>query len=217
MTLYALGVAQREANRPLASLRSFRAFLAEPKPAKQSATNAKTFRHAAQEAVDDLVSKVGRIIVRSSTPHAVVAVDGTGCALAEPCFVSPGKHEVVVHAAGHETATEHVSVKAGGTEDITVTLDASESSPWPFVLMGIGGASLIGGITLTAVGVSASMDTTDPSAGTVTEIAIGNTLMAAGLASVAAGYTWWALEPSADTTGAAVVVSPTWTGVKVAF
>lgn len=193
MTLYALGVAQRESEQPLAALRSFRAFLAEP----ASGDDAKTYRAAAQAAVDALVKEVGRVVVRAAPAHATVRVDGRACG-ETPCFVAPGAHEVVVAAPGYEGRTRAVKVDAGGTVDVDVALVQRDTPVWPIVLMSVGGGALVGGIVLTAVGVDGGMSSDVSSPGTVAQIAVGNALMATGLASVAAGWTWLALEPDAD-------------------
>ncbi len=193
-TLYSLGVSQRESEQPLAALQSFRAFLAEP----ASGPDGPTFRRAAQEAVDELVRRVGRVIVRTDPAHASVYIDGRPCASrAEPCFVAAGSHSIVVTEPGFQDVARTVQVEAGETIGLELSLTLNETPVFPIVMLGLGGAAFVGGLLLTIVGVDASASTMAPSASTVAEIAVGNTLMAAGVAGVAAGWTWLVLEPEA--------------------
>lgn len=212
MTLYALGVAQRESDQPLAALKSFRAFLAEP---STDADN-KTFRRAAGAAVDELVSEVGRVIVRAEPANASVRIDGSVCGEA-PCFVTAGSHTITVSSPGHDDATKTLTVRAGSTVDVDMSLTPSGAPALPIALMSIGGGALIGGVVLTALGVNASMDTRDPSAGTVAEIAVGNALMAMGLAGVAAGWTWLALSPDSEEVALSPYIGVGSAGVQLSF
>lgn len=179
LTLYSLGVAQREAGRLVAARESFRSFLSEPvTPSTQA------FTGPARSAVEELRARVASltlVLSPSPPPGAVVTIDGVviprGSA-ADPRAVDPGAHEIVAIAPGRVETRAHVTLPEGGSATLTLVLRASPGpvasgpvasavplagpvarrEPWPtalpFALLGGGGAALGGGIALGLAGLA---------------------------------------------------------------
>ncbi|HVK68528.1 MAG TPA: PEGA domain-containing protein [Polyangium sp.] len=125
LTLYSLGVANREIGRFVDALESFRAFLVEAD--LQNAAN-KPYEQPAREAIAALELRVGRLdihIAPAAPPALSVRVDGAEvpqAALGLPRIVDPGEHTIVVRAQGYREATTRAKVGEGEQKAITVTL-----------------------------------------------------------------------------------------------
>ncbi len=123
LTLYSLGVANRELGRLVESLESFRAFLVEMDP--QNAAY-KPYEEPAREAVAALEKRVGRLdlqVVPADPKALSVRVDREEvpkAALGLPRIVDPGEHSIVVRAEGYGEASTTATVAEG--EQITVTV-----------------------------------------------------------------------------------------------
>lgn len=125
LTLYSLGVANREIGRFVDALESFRAFLVEAD--LQNAAN-KPYEQPARDAIAALEKRVGRLDIRiapASPPALSVRVDGAEvpqAALGLPRIVDPGEHTIVVRAQGYREATTKAKVGEGEQAAVTITL-----------------------------------------------------------------------------------------------
>ncbi|MDC3962509.1 PEGA domain-containing protein [Polyangium jinanense] len=125
LTLYSLGVANREIGRLVEALESFRAFLVEAD--LQNAAN-KPYEQPARDAIIALEKRVGRLDIRiapAAPPALSVRVDGAEvpqAALGVPRIVDPGEHTIVVRAQGYREATTKAKVGEGEQTAVTVTL-----------------------------------------------------------------------------------------------
>ncbi|MEQ9319754.1 MAG: PEGA domain-containing protein [Polyangiaceae bacterium] len=200
MTLYSLGVALREAGRPVEAWHRFRAFLAEP----FDSPRASIYRQAATEALDEMTHAVGRIVVVAEPASARVTVDGETCAAeSEPCVVMPGPHRVVVSAEGFDAMEREVHVAAGQTESVRADLAEAATPIWPIVLVG-GGAAVFGaGVGLAVAGMKGSDE--EPRVGMSVA---GDVLIGTGLGAAAVGAVFLLVAPSFD--GGDVALAP-WT------
>lgn len=190
ITLYSLGVALREAGRPVQAWHRFRAFLAEP----FDGPKASIYRQAATEALDEMAHAVGRVVVVAQPASATVTVDGEACAAdSEPCVVAPGRHRVVVSAEGYEAVDREVNVAAGQTESVSVALDEASTPIWPIALVG-GGAAVFGvGVGLAVAGMKGSDDESR-----VGMSVAGDVLIGTGLGAAAVGAVFLVVAPSID-------------------
>ncbi|MEZ4301627.1 MAG: tetratricopeptide repeat protein [Polyangiaceae bacterium] len=181
LTLYSLGVVQREAGRLVEAQATLEAFLAEPEtPSTQS------YREPARATVAELQARVAalRIVLTPAPVSApVVTIDGETIpetALLAPISVNPGPHEIAARAPGRAEARSSMTLPEGGTLTVTLPLTPvapgaplapsarvelsppsqgeTANRPWPrplpFALMGAGGAALVAGVTVGLVGVS---------------------------------------------------------------
>ncbi|MCA9621727.1 MAG: PEGA domain-containing protein [Myxococcales bacterium] len=189
ITLYSLGVAQRELGRSVEALHSFRAFLAEPASAADG--DITPFHAAAQDAIDEMAHEVARIALTVHPRAATVRIDGELCLMGrEPCFVEPGRHRVVVAAPGYRDVEREVSVKPGETRAMTLHLEEEGLPLVPIGLVAGGALAFGGGLALSIVGMS--QPGTD--AGLAESVA-GQVLLGSGLAVGAVGSVLWALAP----------------------
>ncbi len=132
LTLYSLGVAQREAGRLVAARASFEAFLAEPKaPATQAYTG------PARSALAELRARIGGlVIVLEPAPvlSPTLTIDGVPVIpgpLSKRHPVDPGAHDIVARAPGRAEARAHLTVPEGGSITVTLTLTPLPSSGVP--------------------------------------------------------------------------------------
>ena len=123
LTLYSLGVAQKESGRLVEARESFVAFLAEPSTEKTRA-----YEPRAREAMADLDRRAAHVtIVLEPGPieHPTVAIDGDmvpGEGLTRTRPVNPGTHEVVARAPGRTDARARLTIPEGGAATVTLTL-----------------------------------------------------------------------------------------------
>lgn len=190
ITLYSLGVALREAGRPVEAWHRFRAFLAEPFDGPEAAV----YRRAAVEALDEMTHEVGRVVVVAEPASARVTIDGEACAAdSEPCVVTPGRHRVVATAEGYDAVEREVTVEAGRTEAVSLILSEASTPIWPIALVG-GGAAVFGvGVGLAVAGMKGS--DTDPRVGLSVA---GDVLIGTGLGAAAVGAVFLVVAPSMD-------------------
>jgi hypothetical protein len=207
LTLYSLGVAQRQTGRLIEARRSFEAFLAEP-----SSPATRPFEKPAREAVAELDKRIARVrfeINPAGVPSLTVELDGVPVApeaLNEPKAVNPGAHSVTASAAGYKTATLRVSASEGEQVvarlalEPVVPLDPSSPHPGglsvmervvPVVLIGSGLATFAAGA---AVGMSGVIDASNaptqdgPEAdGARSKALVGDIIGGVGLAAAGTG------------------------------
>lgn len=198
LTLYSLGVAQREAGRLVAARATFLAFLAEPVTARTLA-----FTEPARSAVAELTLRAASLAVvlapEGLGPAADVTLDGVSVpvgTLAQARPVDPGLHEVVARAPGRIEARSQITLPEGGSATLTLTLLPSpgaagalvatkdglpgapekprdRGAPWPpalpFALLGVGGAAIVGGVALGLSGFVDSRGATSGSGATASD------------------------------------------------
>jgi hypothetical protein len=206
LTLYSLGVAQRQTGRLIEARRSFEAFLAEP-----STPATRPFEKPAREAVAELDKRIARVrfeINPAGVPSLTVELDGVPVApdaLTEARPVNPGAHSVTASAAGYKTATLRVSASEG--EQVVARLALEPVVPLdpslpqggislmervvPVVLIGSGLATFATGA---AVGMSAVIDASNaptqdgPEAdGARSKALVGDIIGGVGLAAAGTG------------------------------
>lgn len=207
LTLYSLGVAQRQTGRLIEARASFAAFLAEP-----STPATRPFEQPAREAVDELEKRIAKIrfdINPAGVPGISVELDGAPIppeVLANPRPVNPGAHSVTASAPGFKmttarlTASEGEQVVAKLVLDRVVPIDltapiSSDSSVMdsvvPVVLIGSGLATFAAGLTagMTGVIASSSAPTRDgPEADQARSMALmGDIIGGVGLAAAGTG------------------------------
>ena len=123
--------------------------------------------------------------------------------------------------AGHkvlQTLLAQLGPESGVTSPVVVPEVKKEShgpGPLPYVVLGVGGAALVGGVVLAAVTVSGKTSLTYKDADTRTSI--GFALGGVGLAGVAAGVIWAVLGSRGPSAGpvASVGIAPTAGGAAV--
>jgi hypothetical protein len=171
LTLYSLGVAQRQTGRLVEARASFVAFLAEP-----STPATKPFEKPANEAIAELDKRIARIhfeINPAGVTGMTVELDGTVVppeALTFPKPVNPGAHSVTARAPGYKPATARLEASEG--EQVAAKLALEPVLPAdplfqtpggpsvmdrvvPVVLIGSGFATFAAGL---AVGMSGVID-----------------------------------------------------------
>ncbi len=123
LTLYSLGVAQREAGRLVAARASFQAFLVEPvTPTTQA------YSEPARSAIVELRGRVASLALELApgpVAGAVVTVDGVELppgSLAERRAMDPGAHDVVARAPGRAETRAHFTLPEGATVSLTLQL-----------------------------------------------------------------------------------------------
>ena len=118
--LFNLGMCQKALHRYLQALETFEGWLAayaESAPAQEHAT--------IEEAIAELRSFVGELVVIAEPPGAQVAVDGAPVGvtpLDSPVPVEVGIHTVEVTAAGHEGALRQITVISRQRVEVAVEL-----------------------------------------------------------------------------------------------
>jgi hypothetical protein len=129
LTLYSLGVAQREAGRLVAARASFQAFLAEPATA-----TTQSYVEPARSAIAELRTRIATLVivlVPGPVPAATVTIDGVALppgTLAQRQAVDPGAHDIVARAPGRAEARAHLTLPEGGWVTQTLTLTPQASS-----------------------------------------------------------------------------------------
>lgn len=235
LTLYSLGVAQRNTGRLVEALESFRAFLVEP-----STPATRPFEGPARDAVGALSTRIARLDIRiepAQARAATVRLDGVRIpaeALGQARAVNPGRRVLLASATGFLPARvevllvegEHASVKlvlerarladtaapVSGVEGGSPAADGTPGTPGralPFALLGGGAAILGAGVALGLAGVNDA--TKAPSRdGAAAEQArtlalAGDILGGIGLATAAAGVIVLVARPSAAPAGGASI------------
>jgi hypothetical protein len=110
--------------------------------------------------VDDEATKVSRLMVSTTTPGAVVQIDGGESVTTLPhvATVTPGTHEVMLSAPGHASQTRRVLVPADASFALAVDL---QPLPARLSLRGLEGAEvwldgrLVAGLPMSRLAVSA--------------------------------------------------------------
>jgi hypothetical protein len=216
ITLYSLGVAQKNTGRLAEALESFRAFLAAP-----SEPSTQPFESPAREAVAELDGRVAHVtivIAPDGLSNLAVAVDGAAVpsiALDHARLLNPGHHTIRVSADGHDAAERELTLAEGDSTTVAFTLTVTAPhaastvsarrreepppapeavKPFPTVpvtLMAGGAAALGVGLAVGLVGVGEAGDapTSDgPEAKAARSKAIaGDVVGAAGIAAAGIG------------------------------
>lgn len=226
LTLYSLGVAQRNTGCLVEALESFRAFLVEP-----STPAARPYEGPARDAVDALSKRIARLDIRiepAQARAATVKLDGVPIpaeALGQARAVNPGKRVLLASAAGFRPARVEVLLVEGEHASVRLVLErarladtpapgsgveggppAAEGTPGtpgralPFTLLG-GGAAILGagvGLGLTGVSDASKAPTRDGAAAEQarTLALAGDILCGIGLATAAAGVIVLVAQPA---------------------
>ncbi len=233
LTLYSLGVAQREAGRLVAARASFESFLAEPVSPKTTA-----YTEPARSAITELGDRAASLAVVLAPAPAAIGAEVTldGVALPAGTFtqrrlVDPGTHEVVARAPGRIEARSRVTLPEGGSVTLTLTLlpssDAagvvstptaeppkrpgSRGAPWPtalpFALLGVGGAAIVGGAALGLVGLAEARNASSERGPAANDARMkglaGDVLAASGVAMAGVGLVLLLVQRSAPPAGLA--------------
>lgn len=225
LTLYSLGVAQRNTGSLVEALESFRAFLAEP-----STPATKPYEAPARDAVDALSKRIARMDIRiepAQARSATVKLDGVVIppeAVGQARAVNPGKRVVVATAKGFRPARVEVVLVEGEHASLRLVLERApiadtpappEGTPaeppgpaapggpgraLPFSLIAGGAAILGAGAALGLVGVNdaSKAPTRDgPAAEQARTLALaGDVLAGVGIATAVAGVIVLAARPS---------------------
>jgi hypothetical protein len=242
ITLYSLGIAQRNTGRMVEALENLRAFLAEPSvPATQP------YEQPAREAIADLERRVARITMKVEPPGVAdlalrldgVAVSAAAIGVARP--IDPGVHEVIATAPGRREARVRVTVAEGGHETVALTLvpaaagDARADHPpqrpadersvvLPAALIIGGGAALGVGITVGLIGVGEASDapaSEGPEADSArVKMITGDVVAGVGLVAAAVGAVLLLTRPATPAKNAgrgSVWIAPGGAGVRGRF
>lgn len=153
LTLYSLGVAQRQTDQWVEARESFQAFLAEP-----STQATQPFEKPARDAIAELNNSIPILRIQVTPSHLTdlhIEMDGLpvhAALLDYPRPVNPGLHSISAAARGYKTATAQIHAKASEQSTATLRLTllkneapsplAAPSDPnaalLPLVLMGSG-------------------------------------------------------------------------------
>ena len=226
ITLYSLGLAQKNTGRLVEALENMRAFLAEP-----SAEATRPYEKPAQQAIAELEKRVARIelhVEPARLSGIAVTIDGQAvpaAALGVPRLVNPGPHEVAATAPGYSAARASETVAEGAQATVKLSLEkmaepaalpkapgaARRSSAGdaalrpsralPFALIGGGAAGLGAGAIVGLFGVSQASDapTRDgPEADAArTKMHVGDVLGGLGVVAAGVGVVLLLTRPSA--------------------
>ncbi len=124
ITLYSLGVAQKECGRFAAAIESFTAFLREPSGPKTA-----PYEAPARAAITELEAKVGHVILEIVPPDAeglVITIDNVKITFDAPSAkrpLDPGSHEVLAVATNRKEARALVAVTKGSAATVRLQLD----------------------------------------------------------------------------------------------
>jgi hypothetical protein len=259
-----LFIAQEEQSlgRNLDGLRDAR-LCAEEFEADPSLSHRDEFLANCRALAEELATRVGRLTVRVPSELRGVTVMVRDEALAReawnaPYELLPGAAVIEARAPGRVTFTREVTVSAGASVTVRVEMPSSEgprlafpnpprgpietpsrggvgAAPW--VLVGVGGASVVASVVLYALQ-GRSLDARDalcrsatgscvvssPAAAAEasaqqdrasTYNTVANITVGVGAACVVGGVLWWALGASGATRRAAVTVAPTGDGAVV--
>jgi hypothetical protein len=173
LTLYSLGVAQKQTGRFIEARESFKAFFAEP-----SSAATQPFEQAAKAAIEELDARIGRLTIQvtpTGVPDLAVELDGARVApadigVARP--INPGVHVVTASSSGQIPSSSSVTVRDGEALTVALTLrageDTSRAAPppppsppdrtIPLVLMGTGFSTFTVGLAVGMIGVTEAPD-----------------------------------------------------------
>lgn len=171
LTLYSIGVAQKQLGKLVEARESFTAFLAEP-----SSAATQPYEYPAKVAIEEIDAHVGRLTIQvtpADAPGLSVTLDGVvvepwDLAIARPA--NPGPHAITARATGRAEARSNVTVREGEAVIASLTLreaGAEEAAPprpppaslapdsrvAPIVLMSLGASALVTGGAILALGV----------------------------------------------------------------
>jgi hypothetical protein len=129
ITLYSLGVAQKNTGRLLEAIESFRQFLAEP-----SASGTKAYEQPAREAIAELEPRLARItvVVPPALTDVHVELDGQPLAAASlgvPRPVNPGAHVIAASAAERKPLRREVTVAEAARETVELVFEVEATAP----------------------------------------------------------------------------------------
>jgi hypothetical protein len=110
-------------------------------------------------------AKVGTLRLRLDVPGGLVSVDGKAIAaeeLANELFLKPGKHLIEAKREGYKDAQSTIDAKAGGVQEVALTLEPLPAERRSIVpLVALGAASVIGlgmGVATTIISNGKSAD-----------------------------------------------------------
>lgn len=135
ITMYSLGVAQKNTGKLVEADENFRAFLAEP---QTPAT--KPYDAPARQAIGEITPRLAKVAIAiqpADAPELVVTIDGErvpNVLLDRPRVVNPGAHDVLARAKGYADASQRVEVKDGGSGAVKLVLTprpADAAAPAP--------------------------------------------------------------------------------------
>lgn len=168
LTLYSLGVAQKQLGQLIEARESFTAFLAEP-----SSTATQPFEEPAKAALEEINTRVGRLTIEITPARVaglVVRLDGVTLPtsdLSEARPVNPGNHEITASGVGYARARVGVAVPDGGAITAAITLRPGDDAPpaptapsgpppsertFPMVLIGTGVSIFTTGAAIATLG-----------------------------------------------------------------
>jgi hypothetical protein len=216
ITLYSLGVAQKETGHLVDALESFRAFLRSPR-----SPSTESYVPVAEAAVTELEAKVAKLeltVRPADAPGLVVEIDGVAipvAALGRARLVDPGAHDIKARADGHREAMARAELAEGGSESLTLELEPlpaakappparpePDAAPSPAsdeggsvvlpVILLVGGAGLIGGgVAVGMAGVSKAADAPasegDEADSALTLATVGDVMAGVGIAAAGVG------------------------------
>jgi len=150
-----------------------RAAAASAQRAVDLAKDNASVRSVAQSEYDTIWARVPRVkvtLAADSEPTPVeVTLDGARVEPNTELPVETGEHVVLAKSGAREPFERRFSVSEGERRVLEVRFgDATDNggrSPWPFVLLGVGGAGLAGSVTMTVLGFSAQSRAYDDLAG----------------------------------------------------
>lgn len=133
ITLYSLGIANKELGRYVVAIESLRAFLAEP---LVEAT--KPYEKPARDAIAELEPKLSFLTVRvPETPGLVVTIGDVelpAASLGQRRPLDPGRHLVRARAPGYVEVSREVVAVSGEASELDLSLEAvPEVAPPPLV------------------------------------------------------------------------------------
>lgn len=179
------------------------------------------YQSDARARLASLRERIGRTGIRivNAPDGASISIDDEamgGTPHPDPITVEPGTHQVTLRLEGHLDFNSRVAVGAGQVLDVDVAMEEAPEgalSPFPFVLMGAGGAfAIIAGLLglAAASAADAALTKADESADSARGLAAGADLVGGiSFLLVAGGFIWFLLdEPSDDAESASVRVSP---------
>lgn len=242
LTLYSLGVAERQTGRLIEARESFVAFLAEP-----STPASRPFEKPAREAIAELDRRIASVrfeVIPSGVAELTVELDGvlvSSSELAQVRPVNPGAHRVTASAPGYKPL--EMRLTAGEGETVTAKVALEPSAPphltpgagggygmekvVPVVLVGSGLATFTAGLAVGLGGVidSGAASTKDgPEASAARSKAlVGDIVGGVGLAAAGVGVVLLIVQAASSpkapvaTPSSTLRIEPHATGVRVRF
>ncbi|HWO08232.1 MAG TPA: hypothetical protein VNN80_02095 [Polyangiaceae bacterium] len=190
---------------------------------------------AAREEIDALTPRIPRLVVGAPAEQGVeVTLDGERIsAFGEPRVLNPGEHRLLASSAGKRDFEQRITLAEGQSLSVDVpplepvpaaapaapsaaSQEAASGGPsrlLPWVLVGVGGAVLTGGVVTGVVAAQRASDLESDCPNHVCEedlsqrdeafdtAVVADVLMGVGLVATVAGVTWLVLTP--DEEGAA--------------